>query len=67
MTPLVIRMMIISDALARSIICNRHSDDCNIFMIHASGNNIHSLNHLIFYYNCHHFAYFLLYFIKHNF
>ncbi len=56
MTPLVIRMMIIRDATTWSGICNRHSDFCNIFIIQATDYNIHSLNHLIFYYNCHHFA-----------
>jgi hypothetical protein len=37
MTPLVIRMMIVSDAATWSITYNHHSDDHNIFIIQASG------------------------------
>jgi hypothetical protein len=33
MTPLIIRITIISDATTWSIIYDRHSDDCNIFII----------------------------------
>jgi hypothetical protein len=37
MTPLVIRMMIVSDAATWSIAYDQHSDDHNIFIIQATG------------------------------
>ncbi len=42
MTPLVIRMMFISDATTWSITYDHHSDDCNIFIIHTKDSKCES-------------------------
>jgi hypothetical protein len=42
MTPLVIRMTIVSDATTCSVTYINHSDDCNIFIIHSTDSKCES-------------------------
>jgi hypothetical protein len=44
MTPLVIRMMIVSDATPWSITYNHHSDERNIFITQATHQSLKFLN-----------------------